>query len=637
MKTKQELKQFFENGDIPNQEQFWEWQDSYWHKDEKIPSDKLDYDFSKKADLVNGQVPASQLPSYVDDVLEFASQTELPSTGEPGKIYITTDNNKQYRWSGSSYAQMLSSESQDLNSIVSNGNYAPRFISFIPENVQNTTEGSRHSALGANSATYSFFFGNMNPAHTGIYNTSFGYNSLPNITTGQYNTATGHFSGQDLTTGGTNTLMGTESGYGLTTGNENTLVGVASGYGIKTGSGNAFLGKWTGSFIAGNNNTFLGYQAGQFWGRGGSGLWSSNIVIGGGTSGHSNGIWGENNVIIGSNLELIGNNSNRFIINNYLAKANRWYNTHFIEGNFADRWLRFDTSLQVLRLPQADTTFTRNIVAKPDGTFGWTDQLPSEGIPLSGTKPNAPVSGSLEFMTALPEESTLLYRNNPDTGVKSEIGFHPESMTLTSTNSDMHMEMARIEVTNDGINMASGSSKLTLERERGSFMTYDREKGIIIDSDPDSPVTIKHFSSTSSTKPRGLTGMYDYSKNLEGLDYIQKVYADRQHSYTTKEEETGGTWINGKPVYKKTLFLDQIPRTGEIDLIPDFPDVETIVSNQMFTEWYALDVAFAGNQWRTKAFITVEKDKAIIELSGTSDYDYSLINSFTLTLEYTKK
>lgn len=36
MKTKQELKKYFENGDKPTQEQFWEWQESYWHKDEKL-------------------------------------------------------------------------------------------------------------------------------------------------------------------------------------------------------------------------------------------------------------------------------------------------------------------------------------------------------------------------------------------------------------------------------------------------------------------------------------------------------------------------------------------------------------------------------------------------------------------------
>ncbi|MGU3374349.1 leucine-rich repeat domain-containing protein [Chryseobacterium sp. M5A1_1a] len=42
MKTKEELKLYFENGDKPMQEHFWEWLDSYWHKDEKLPRSSLD-------------------------------------------------------------------------------------------------------------------------------------------------------------------------------------------------------------------------------------------------------------------------------------------------------------------------------------------------------------------------------------------------------------------------------------------------------------------------------------------------------------------------------------------------------------------------------------------------------------------
>lgn len=61
------------------------------------------------ATLVNGFVPASQLPSYVDDVLEFANQAAFPATGETGKIYISLATNVQYRWSGSAYIQLVAS------------------------------------------------------------------------------------------------------------------------------------------------------------------------------------------------------------------------------------------------------------------------------------------------------------------------------------------------------------------------------------------------------------------------------------------------------------------------------------------------------------------------------------------------
>lgn len=56
-----------------------------------------------------GKVPQAQLPSYVDDVLEFSSRTAFPATGEAGKIYIAMDTNITYRWSGTTYTEISSS------------------------------------------------------------------------------------------------------------------------------------------------------------------------------------------------------------------------------------------------------------------------------------------------------------------------------------------------------------------------------------------------------------------------------------------------------------------------------------------------------------------------------------------------
>lgn len=57
-----------------------------------------------------GKVPASQLPSYVDDVLEYANLAAFPGTGETSKIYVALDTNKTYRWSGSVYTEISPSE-----------------------------------------------------------------------------------------------------------------------------------------------------------------------------------------------------------------------------------------------------------------------------------------------------------------------------------------------------------------------------------------------------------------------------------------------------------------------------------------------------------------------------------------------
>ena len=57
----------------------------------------------------NALVPSTQLPSYVDDVLEFANLAAFPATGESGKIYIAANTSKSYRWSGSVYAEIIAS------------------------------------------------------------------------------------------------------------------------------------------------------------------------------------------------------------------------------------------------------------------------------------------------------------------------------------------------------------------------------------------------------------------------------------------------------------------------------------------------------------------------------------------------
>jgi hypothetical protein len=66
----------------------------------------IDGALSLKADLVGGLIPADQLPSYVDDVLEYSNLAAFPPIGEPGKIYVAIDSGRTYRWSGSVYVEI---------------------------------------------------------------------------------------------------------------------------------------------------------------------------------------------------------------------------------------------------------------------------------------------------------------------------------------------------------------------------------------------------------------------------------------------------------------------------------------------------------------------------------------------------
>lgn len=61
------------------------------------------------ASKLTGTIPSANLPSYVDDVVEGATTSDFPETGEAGKIYVATSTNKTYRWSGSGYVEISAS------------------------------------------------------------------------------------------------------------------------------------------------------------------------------------------------------------------------------------------------------------------------------------------------------------------------------------------------------------------------------------------------------------------------------------------------------------------------------------------------------------------------------------------------
>ena len=66
-------------------------------------------ELASKADLVGGKIPSSQLPSFVDDVLEYDAMSDFPAVGEDGKIYISKDTNLTYRWGGTQYVEISQS------------------------------------------------------------------------------------------------------------------------------------------------------------------------------------------------------------------------------------------------------------------------------------------------------------------------------------------------------------------------------------------------------------------------------------------------------------------------------------------------------------------------------------------------
>lgn len=96
----------------------------------------------------SGKVPSSQLPSYVDDVLEYSALSAFPATGESGKIYIAQDTNKTYRWSGTAY--VVISETLALGETSSTAYYGDKGKTAY-EHSQAT-----HARTDANNSTVSY-------------------------------------------------------------------------------------------------------------------------------------------------------------------------------------------------------------------------------------------------------------------------------------------------------------------------------------------------------------------------------------------------------------------------------------------------------------------------------------------------
>ncbi|MGN7756233.1 hypothetical protein ACTJIV_02075 [Chryseobacterium sp. 22532] len=766
MKTKQELKKYFENGDIPVQEEFWEWQESYWHKNEKLPLDNIDYDFSQKADANASNISPQNVQLWKDKIETQTSIQNPELNGNVLTVFYTGENgiqqskavdlsslatnnihieNAEYDASqniititqsdGSSFPINLSefsivpttnvdgsvslvqegtekvkihkvgisgsyndlsdkpafTENDTLQSVIDRGNSSTKAIVF------NADQG-RAGELNFNKTLYSHYFGNINQSQTGYYNMSIGYNALPKVTTGGNNVAFGSYSFSELTSGKWNTAVGVLSGSKLTTGEYNVFIGTASGENATTSSQNTMIGDESGNkTTTGFKNTFLGVGAGYANTTGSlntligwkannqSNLGDKNIMIG---VSAGSGVTGNNNILIGTGAGMNdGAIGNKLIIHgnqtltgysntadgNFGSFQQGQLNRALITGDFVERWVRMNTGFLQIGSPASNAdditiTPTTGITAAKLYTPASNNDYVQRGWIFNNYYNQAQINsllnrtyhvmGSVANFGALPTtgqavgdvwnlldtgENYVWVDNLNNTGIPGwdklsgmvdASGFIPRTGTTAGQpiTGDLHLNESV-----NFINYVNPSYNSRFALEDGGF-GLTGTGGSASDTFALTVSQAMELNFTSSfADSKGITSNVYFGNNYDDNSFIQKKYADKQHSYTRDEELTGGTWINGKPVYKKTLFLDQIPRTGEIDLKAEFPDLETIISNEMFTEWYALDTAFAGNQWRTKIYITVERDKATIELLGEPDYDYSIINSFTLTLEYTKK
>lgn len=94
----------------------------------------------------SGKVPASQLPSFVDDVVEINGINNAPTTGEVDKIYVDTVTNKTYRWSGTAYVEISASDivtaSENNGYIKINGTDVKVYEAIIDSTLSETSENA---------------------------------------------------------------------------------------------------------------------------------------------------------------------------------------------------------------------------------------------------------------------------------------------------------------------------------------------------------------------------------------------------------------------------------------------------------------------------------------------------------------
>lgn len=101
---------------------------------------------SLDASKLTGTVPTSVLPSYVDDVLEYAAKANFPATGEEGKIYVDKTTNLTWRWGGSAYIEI--SPSLALGTTASTAAKGNHTHSFTPAGtIAVQTAGSTNNTL----------------------------------------------------------------------------------------------------------------------------------------------------------------------------------------------------------------------------------------------------------------------------------------------------------------------------------------------------------------------------------------------------------------------------------------------------------------------------------------------------------
>ena len=289
-------------------------------------------------------------------------------------------------------------EVDTLNTVALRGN-----ISTIPIAIKDLSKASlNYIASPSTGADPNIYYGGMNQNATGGGNTSFSAEGLKLLTTGDYNSAFGSYSLQTLTTGRGNIAVGaamTGNAGGNITGKHNLGFGVSALNNLIAGYRNLALGNGTLSYVQnGKDNVAVGHYAGLGIVNG-----TNNVFIGAGAGGTVRpGVDNSYKLCIHSQSFNTSSNFWDSAIGEYSD-----YKNGLISGDFSLREVNINGKFSQTpsQIPNAtgDSSYTKNIVAKPDGTYGWEDRT---GMAWSlngnsGTNPNTNFIGTTDSQPIL--------------------------------------------------------------------------------------------------------------------------------------------------------------------------------------------------------------------------------------------
>ena len=409
------------------------------------------------APIITGDKLAAK--TYGTDQTGAILYVTAPCSNLSGQV-INVSKIGYYYFNGSEWIPLNSEEKDTLESVMLRGNYAPKKIDFettsnpfslyyknnnffASNSFNNLSTGTHNILLGQktgenlSTATKNILIGNSsgNYLTSGSQNVFIGYNSGLSYKTGKNNTIIGYLAGQGDPEGnssdngtfigafagfkskvGNNTALGYQSLNNTNTGGSNTAIGNSSLSNNTTGRFNAALGNNSGMDLEGDGsfNTFIGSNVyskdtGTTKING-----NKNVFIGFSAGG---GINGDNNVFIGAGAGYVdgsktaANINNRLVIHNQITFTDAGTNTiptilyngslnnGLIVGDFSERWVKFNGSLIVNpSYLTADATFTKNVVAKPDGTFGIENKISVPAPPTTGNYILKSINGVIQWI-----------------------------------------------------------------------------------------------------------------------------------------------------------------------------------------------------------------------------------------------